>query len=69
MTILPLMVECGQKQNSFMSADWPPIIACSDRKKALELGYEVIFLSDACQAVNLKPDDGKKPSKKCEMPA
>ncbi|MEK7574152.1 MAG: isochorismatase family protein [Patescibacteria group bacterium] len=29
-------------------------------KKALELGYEVIFLSDACQAVNLKPDDGKK---------
>ncbi|MEK7211785.1 MAG: isochorismatase family protein [Patescibacteria group bacterium] len=29
-------------------------------KKALELGYEVVLLLDACRAVNLKPDDGAK---------
>lgn len=29
-------------------------------KKALELGYEVTLLLDACRAVNLKPGDGER---------
>ncbi len=29
-------------------------------KKALELGYRVILMLDACRAVNLKPADGEK---------